>query len=69
MFAWIKNFIKKEKATFVIFKDADKKYRFRLVAPNHEIIAASEGYTRKENCLDGIVAVKKYSKSAVIEEQ
>jgi hypothetical protein len=56
-------------AKFVIFNDASGQYRFRLVAPNGEIIAASEGYSTRQACLDGIEAVKKYAPVAKIEDK
>ena len=56
-------------AKFIIFKDASGQYRFRLVAPNGEIIAASEAYTSKRSCLDTIEAVRKYAPLASIEDK
>lgn len=44
---------------FEIFKDKAGEFRFRLKAPNGEIIAASEGYTTKNSCLGGIDSVRK----------
>jgi uncharacterized protein YegP (UPF0339 family) len=44
---------------FQVFSDKIGEYRFRLIASNGEIIAASEGYLTKEGCLNGIEAVKK----------
>ncbi|MGD2249682.1 MAG: YegP family protein [Candidatus Methanofastidiosia archaeon] len=46
------------KPKFEVFTDAKGEYRFRLKAPNGEIIAASEGYTTKAGCLNGIESVK-----------
>jgi uncharacterized protein YegP (UPF0339 family) len=37
---------------FTIYKDAGGEFRFRLVAPNNEIIAVSEGYTTKASCMN-----------------
>lgn len=51
---------------FEIFRDVSGKYRFRLKAPNNEIIAASEAYETKEACKNGIAAVKKYAPTANI---
>ena len=48
-------------AKFVIFKDSAGQYRFHLEAPNAEIIAASEGYSTRQACLDGITAIRKYA--------
>jgi len=56
-------------AKFIIFKDTSGQYRFRLVAPNGEIITASEGYSTKQACLDGVAAVKKYAPTAKIEDK
>jgi uncharacterized protein YegP (UPF0339 family) len=43
---------------FQIFRGANNEYYFRLRARNGEIILASEGYTSKQGCLDGIASVK-----------
>jgi uncharacterized protein YegP (UPF0339 family) len=43
---------------FQVFSDKISEYRFRLIASNGEIVAASEGYQAKEGCLNGIAAVK-----------
>jgi len=53
-------FIDKSTAKFEVFKDKAGEYRFRLKAPNGEIIAASsEGYKAKKSCMNGIKSVKK----------
>ena len=42
-----------------IFTDAAGEFRFRLVAMNGEtVLAASEGYTRKENAIKGMDSVR-----------
>ncbi len=46
-------------AKFEIYKDSGGKFRFRLIAPNNEIIAVSEAYTTKASCRNGIESVKK----------
>jgi len=56
------------KPKFEIFKDASGEFRFRLKAPNGEIIAISEGYTTKASCLKGIKSVKKNAPIAEVEE-
>lgn len=43
--------------TFEVFRDKAGQWRFRLKAKNGRILCQSEGYTRKENCLNGITAV------------
>jgi uncharacterized protein YegP (UPF0339 family) len=47
----------------------DGLWYFHLIAPNNEIVAQSQGYTTKENCINGIEAVKKYSNTATTEEK
>ena len=53
---------------FEVFTDKAGEYRFRLKAPNGEIIAASEGYSSKASCMNGIESVKKNAPTAVIIE-
>jgi uncharacterized protein len=44
---------------FEIYLDTKKQYRWRLKASNGQIIAdGSEGYTKKENCQNGISLTK-----------
>lgn len=43
---------------FEVFKDKTGQFRFRLIAPNGEIIAASEAYMAKAGCMNGIESVK-----------
>jgi len=54
--------------TFEVFKDNAGEFRFRLKAPNGEIIAKSEGYTRKNSCLNGIESVKRNAPIAEVVE-
>ena len=49
----------KPTAKFEVYKDKAGEYRFRLKAPNGEIIAISEGYRSKNSCMNGIKSVKK----------
>ena len=53
--------ITEDKATakFEVYKDKAGEYRFRLKAPNGEIITVSEGYKTKQGCMNGIKSVKK----------
>lgn len=46
---------------FEVYLDRSGQYRFRLRSRNGNIIAASENYTAKSNCLDGIDAVRRYA--------
>jgi len=43
---------------FEIFKDAAEKFRWRLKAPNGEIIGSGEAYESKDACKNGIESVK-----------
>jgi len=45
---------------FQIYKSGTE-YRYRLKARNGEIILHGEGYTSKQNCLNGIDSVKRNS--------
>ena len=56
-------------AKFEWFKDRSGKFRFRLVAPNGEVIAVSEAYSTKEACTNGIEAVKKYVPRAIVQDR
>jgi uncharacterized protein YegP (UPF0339 family) len=53
---------------FEWFKDANGKFRFRLKAPNGEIIATSEAYSSKDGCINGIKSVKKNAPKAKVVE-
>ena len=44
---------------FEIYIDKAGEFRFRLKAKNGEPISASEGYTAKANCKNGIESVRK----------
>ncbi len=53
---------------FEVYVDKAGEFRFRLKATNGQVIAASEGYTAKAGCLNGIESVKKNAVDAKIEE-
>lgn len=59
-FATIKN------PKFEMYTDKAGEFRFRLKATNGQIIATSEGYTTKPNCIKGIESVKKNAPEAEI---
>ena len=55
---------------FEVFTDKSGKARFRLKARNGQAILASEGYTRKSSCQNGIESVRKNAPDAeVVEEE
>lgn len=48
---------------FELFKDKAGEYRFRLKAPNGQIIIASEGYKVRSSAMNGIESVRKNSQN------
>ena len=54
---------------FELYQDKAGEFRFRLKARNGEIIAASEGYTTKASCLNGIESVRKNAPIAEAAEE
>ncbi len=54
--------------SFEWYCDKSKKFRFRLKAPNGEIIAVSEAYNSKEAAVNGIESIKKNAPIAKIVE-
>lgn len=54
---------------FTFFSDKAGLYRWRLVAPNGEITAASEGYASKSNAVRSAKRVKEAASSAEIEDK
>ena len=55
-------------AKFELYKDKKGEFRFRLVAPNGQTIATSEGYKTKESAKNGIESVKKNAPAAPVNE-
>ena len=55
------------KPKFDLSKGSDGDWYFVLKAGNNQVIAQSEGYTRKRNALKGIASVKKNAAKAKIE--
>lgn len=53
---------------FEIYLDKAGEYRFRLKARNGEPIAASEGYTAKAGCKNGIESVRRNVVDATVVE-
>jgi len=51
---------------YEIYKDAAQKFRWRLKAPNGEIIATSEAYESKDSCKKGIESVKANAPKATV---
>ena len=57
-------------AYFTLFR-SNKNYHYywNLRAPNHEVIAQSEGYNSKQGAMNGINAVKKYANASGVHDQ
>ena len=53
---------------FEIYKGTAGKFRFRLKAPNGEIIATGEAYESKDGCKKGIASVKENAPKAKIKD-
>ena len=53
---------------FEVYTDNSGEFRFKLKAPNGEVIAMSEGYSSKKSCMNGIESVKKNASNATIVE-
>ena len=56
-------------AKFIVFQDKTKKFRFRLLATNGEIIAVGEAYEKKASCLNGIKSIQKNAPTAAIVDE
>ena len=57
----------KKNPKFEIYKDEASEFRFRLKATNGEKILASEGYSSKEACQNGISSVKLNAAKSTVE--
>ncbi len=64
----VEGFATEKNPKFEIYKDKAGEFRFRLKASNGQIIAASEGYVKKDSCKNGIESVKKNAVDAPIVE-
>ena len=65
----VEGFETKVNPKFEIYLDKKGEHRFRLKARNGEIILASEGYTSKAGCENGIESVVKNAPEAAVEEE
>ena len=50
-----------------LFKDKNRKWRFRLIAGNHKILCSSEAYSKKCYCKGSAELIRK-SKMYLVEE-
>lgn len=62
----LKNFEAQKNPKFVIYYDKANEFRFRLCASNGEPVLASQGYSTKAACKNGVDSVRKNSPVAEI---
>ena len=60
--------VQEKNPKFEIYLDKKGEFRFRLRATNGEFILASEGYTQKVNCKNGIESVRTNAPDAEVED-
>jgi len=65
----IKRGRRKVDAKFELNNDVAGEFRFKLIAPNGECIAVSEGYTAKAGALNGIESVRENAPVAMIDDK
>ena len=53
---------------YTLFKGRDNQFYWNLKAPNHEIVASSEGYVSKQGALNGIEANQKHAATKTIKD-
>lgn len=63
----VEGFATEKNPKFEIYEDKAGEFRFRLKATNGQVIATSEGYTKKDGCKNGIESVKKNAPDADVE--
>ncbi|MBE6838860.1 MAG: DUF1508 domain-containing protein [Ruminococcus sp.] len=63
----VEDFATEKNPKFEIYEDKAGEFRFRLKATNGQVIATSEGYTKKDGCKNGIESVKKNAPDADVE--
>ncbi len=64
----VANFSVLKNPKFEIYHDKAGQFRFRLKASNGQNVLASEAYTTKAKCQNGITSVKNNADSATVEE-
>ena len=62
----VEGFATEKNPKFEVYTDKAGEFRFRLKASNGEIILASEGYSAKSSCMNGIESVGKNAPEAEI---
>lgn len=57
-----------KQARYVLYRDKKGGYRFKLVAPNGEIVATSESYTTRRGMLHSVEKMGLWATTKNIEE-
>jgi uncharacterized protein YegP (UPF0339 family) len=54
---------------FLVVRDGDDGYRFRIEAEDGQLMATSEPYTPKSSALKGVEAIKRNAAHAQVDDQ
>ena len=54
---------------FELFRDGERRFRFRLRARNGAVIVSGGSYRAKASCLDGIASVRRSARKAEVWEE
>jgi uncharacterized protein YegP (UPF0339 family) len=54
---------------FMVVRDGDEEYRFRIEAEDGQLMATSEPYTSKSSALKGVEAIKRNAAHAQVDDQ
>jgi uncharacterized protein YegP (UPF0339 family) len=54
---------------FLVVRDGDDGYRFRIEAEDGQLMATSEPYTSKSSALKGVEAIKRNAAHAQVDDQ
>jgi uncharacterized protein YegP (UPF0339 family) len=54
---------------FVVVRDGDEEYRFRIEAEDGQLMATSEPYASKSSALKGVEAIKRNAAEAQVDDQ
>ena len=57
-----------KETAFALYVDKKGEHRFRLKAPNGEIIGHGEGYSSKSGCMKGVTSIMKNAPSSKVVE-
>ena len=54
---------------FLVIRDGDEEYRFRIEAEDGQLMATSEPYTSKSSALKGVEAIKRNAADAQVDDE